>query len=662
MFQQHNVYLVVLSLIIAIISSYSALTITAKITVATSKLKIFWLISGSVVMGTGIWSMHFVGMIAHYSHASVTYDLNLTIISMVVSIGSSFIAFYLTLFKKMTMYQIGVGGFFMGSGIISMHYIGMKAIIMDGVMTFNNSLVITSIIIALLASYIALILFDRFKSQPRASLLKWLAALVMGLAVSGMHYIGMAATTMELFSTPAHKTYEIDLFLLIGVIIAISITILIVWTSIYFDRFMLEKIAYKDHVTGLANRNELTRFFRKIDPNNKISLLFIDLDHFKAINDTFGHDIGDFLLKHIGLTLKKFQNDFSQGFRIGGDEFVFILNHPDLSLAEKAAQSLLDELKEPFYVNGNELNITCSIGIANGFVEKNSYKNLLRAADTAMYVAKKNGKNQYSIFTTDMKVEVERKLKLEKDLSSALKSEQFFLEYQTKWNLKTNQLFGFEALVRWGHPEFGTIYPDEFMPLIEKTGMLITYSKWLLEQVCKHFYTLETLGIKHPVSVNLSAKLFLTDKLYDIIDKSLKKSGINPHDLEIEFTESMMLLDVDHIIQQLKKVGTLGIKVSMDEFGTGYSSIGLLDILPINTVKLDRQFSINIDKPSKQAIIRAIVILAESLGLEVIADGVEVAKDVNQLLELGCYIMQGSYFSQPIPFEEIKTWAKHYRR
>lgn len=657
MSEDHNLILVVISIIIAIVTSYSALNITLKITNATKENKPFWLVSGSIVMGAGVWAMHFIGMIAHESHAMVEYNISITIISMFASVLSAFLAFYITMQQTIKSSHIVIGGIVMGSGIAAMHYIGMEAIIMDGETIYDPALVTLSVIIALVSSYISLLLFSRFKLKREKSWLKWGSSIVMGIAISGMHYVGMSATTMELSNT--HTADTIDLFLLIGVLVTIATIILILWVAIFFDRYVLSKMAYLDNITGLSNRNDMNRFLNKLDPSRIISLIFIDLDQFKTINDTLGHEIGDLLLREVGQFLKTFEShQLIRVFRVGGDEFLFALNHSDFKQAEALAVDLLQQIKKPFHIDGNELYITGSIGIAVGSVEESNHSKLLRAADTAMYVAKKNGRNQYCVYTKEMGQKEVRKMRLEKDLQLALEEKQFHLEYQPKWNVQTDSLFGFEALARWNHPELGPIFPGEFIPTAEETGFIVPFTAWTLEQACQHCKILHEKGIIQPVSVNISPKLFQTNRLYELVSHVLKTFDLDPSYLELEITESMMLHNVDDIVRQLKRIHSLGVRVSMDDFGTGYSSIGLLDTLPIDTVKLDRIFTKDIDKPSKQAIIRAIIILAESLGLDVIAEGVESKEDIGHLTDLGCYIMQGYYYSKPMKFETIEAWTK----
>lgn len=657
MMKDYNIHLIIVSIIIAIVASYSALSIASKITNTFKKSKLFWLIAGSVVMGAGVWSMHFVGMIAHHSYATLRYDITITIISMLTSIISSYITFYLTLSKKSKWHHIFIGGIIMGGGIVMMHYLGIEAMIIKGRTTYDPLLVVLSIVIALLASYASLFLFVQFRNKQGTCWLKCLSALIMGVAISGMHYTGMSAVTIEFGNTQPHTSDKINTFLIVGVITAISTIIIILWMTILFDRYVLEKMAYKDHITGLANRNEMTRFFKEVNSNKRLSLLYIDLDQFKAVNDTFGHEMGDLLLEKIGQLLKKFENQVSRAFRIGGDEFLFVLDHSDLNNAKVLAKLLLAQLKQPFCIDRIELYITGSIGIAIGSVKHGEHEKLLRAADHAMYLAKRSGGNEYCIYTEEMGAKEVQKMRLEQDFQRAIDERQFHLLYQPKWNVKMNRLFGFEALARWQHPELGTITPSEFIPIAEESGLIVSFTIWTLEEACKHCKALQKQGIYHPISVNLSPKLFQTSRLYELIDNVLEKFDLGPDYLNIEITESMILHNVDDIIKQLNKVETLGVNVCIDNFGTGYSSIGLLEALPIHAVKLDRIFTRDIDKPSKKAIIQSIIILADSLGLDVIAEGIELEEEINHLTKLGCYIMQGYYYSKPMEFRKIKSWV-----
>lgn len=657
----YNFYIVALSVVIAILASYSALSIAAKISHSNGRSRFFWLLAGSFVMGTGVWSMHFVGMLAMHFQMPVKYDVPMTLLSMLASMISSFIAFYITKEKDIHWYKIGIGGLIMGSGIVTMHYMGMEAMIMPVELTYDKGWWVLSVMIAFAASFAALFLFLRFRNnQSPFSWLRWMSAVAMGFAICGMHYTGMKAAK---FHSHSEMIMESDpyanFFLLYGVTITIFIILFVSWGAVFFDRHVLEKMAYQDGITGLPNRNEMNRFFDTYIGDEKIGVLFLDLDHFKAINDTLGHHTGDLLIQEVGLRLKKFIKKDQQAFRIGGDEFLIIVKNCDQKRAERLAEEILLSIKEVYQIDGNELYITASIGISISSIKDSERSMLLKTADTAMYKAKGLGKNQYCVYNDTMGMKEIRKMELEKDLQRALKDKQFYLMYQPKWNVKTNKLAGFEALLRWKHPRLGVISPAEFIPIAEETGHIVPITRWTLEQACIQCKEWQEKGDIHPISVNISIRLFQTDKLADFVQSVLEKVELDPNLLELEITESMVLFDVEDIVRQLQSIRALGVKISMDDFGTGYSSIGLLDRLPIDSLKLDRLFTNDLETPSKRAIINAILLMAENLHLDVIAEGVESREHIESLTQLGCNVMQGYYYGKPMESEDVDDWVKN---
>ncbi|RAR43074.1 bifunctional diguanylate cyclase/phosphodiesterase [Paenibacillus sp. MDMC362] len=653
----YNYYIVGLSIAIAILASYSALNITSKISDSNGKSKFFWLFGGAMVMGSGIWSMHFVGMLAMHMNMSVRYDVFLTIMSMLVSVVSSFIAFYITMPKNINWFKIAIGGFIMGSGIVTMHYMGMEAMVMHAEISYDPGFWVLSAIIALVASYAALLLFLRFRNHPKSSFLKWGSAVVMGFAVCGMHYTGMKAARFEAHAGMlTQQPQSVDFLLLCGVTAAIFAILLISWGAMFFDRHVLEKLAYQDTITGLPNRNDMNRFFETNSETEQITILFLDLDQFKAINDTLGHNVGDLLVQEVGKRLRQFIGNGQQVFRIGGDEFLIILKQSDPVYAQHLADDILQQIKNVYYIDGNELYVTASIGISIGSVHSSDRTTLLKNADTAMYKAKGLGKNQQCLYDEEMGLQEVRKMELEKDLQRAFELKEFFIVYQPKWNVQSDRLVGFEALLRWKHPRLGVISPLEFIPIAEETGLIIPMTRWTLEEACKQCRIWQKSGIVQPVSVNLSVRLFHGDNLLELIQNVLDKANLEPRLLELEIAESMVLHDVNDIIRQLGNIRSLGVKVSMDDFGTGYSSIGLLDRIPIDALKLDRQFTNDLDTPSKRAIVNAIVLMAENLNLDVIAEGVENKEHIDFLTGLGCHVMQGYYYGKPMDINEIKAW------
>lgn len=655
----YDLYIVALSILIAIFVSYFALTITAKISHAHGKTRFFWLMASALVMGGGVWSMHFVGMLAFHLDSSVRYNGWLALFSMSSSVISAFISFYFTMSVPSKWYKIAFGGLVMGCGILTMHYVGMEAMLMPMKLSYDKSLWMISAMIAFIASYASLLLFKRFCNQPSVSWLKWISAIIMGMAICGMHYTGMAAARFEGFQImEVAKETSVDFFLLYGVTFTIFVILFVTWGAMYFDRHVLEKMAFYDSVTGLPNRNAMNRFFETHISNETVGVLFVDLDQFKAINDTLGHNIGDKLVMEVGNRLKQFVSADRRAFRIGGDEFLFIIRPCNQEQAEQLAKQILKRIKYVYRIEGNELYVTGSIGISIGSMHDADHSTLLKEADTAMYKAKGLGKNQYCVYTEEMGITERRKMQLEKDLQCALEQHQFFIEYQPKWNVKMNCLYGFEALIRWQHPRLGTVTPAEFIPIAEETGLIIPMTRWTLEEACRQCKQWQSRGMTQSVSVNLSVRLFQTDSLIDLVQGALEKAMLQPQFLELEITETMVLHDIDEIIRQLNNIRKLGVKVSMDDFGTGYSSIGLLDRLPIDGLKLDRLFTQDLDTPSKRAIIHAIILMAEHLQLNVVAEGVENQAHIDVLTQLGCDVMQGYYYGMPMKDEFIEQWVK----
>lgn len=655
----HNFYIVALSLLVAALASYSALSIVLKLSDSKGKTKYLWLLAGAIVMGSGIWSMHFIGMLAFRLPIPMEYNIRLTIISMIASMLSSFISFYITMSHKVNTYKIAAGGFFMGIGISAMHYIGMAAMIMPVEVSYDTTELALSVVIAFFASYVALILFIRFKNRTTSNnLLKWLAALIMGAAISGMHYMGMKAASYYAEESVIEDALPVNDYLLYGVTVMIFFILIVSWSAIFFDRHrrLLEEMAFFDTLTGLPNRNSMNHFFEHDRSKGNIGILFIDLDQFKVINDTLGHDMGDLLVKEVATRLRQFAGGNIKTYRIGGDEFLFIIKQGEQSQAVDLAEQILQEINKVYVIEGNELYITSSIGISIGSVMDSNATYLLKQADTALYKAKDLGKNQYYMHNDEMGRKEIRKMELEKDIKLALENDQFHLVYQPKWNVKQERLSGFEALLRWEHPSLGWISPNEFIPIAEETGSIIPITHWVMEKACLQCRSWHVRGHSYPVSVNVSVRLFKLNGLSKTVQSALEKIGLPPHLLELEITESMILHNIDEVIYQLENLRNLGVKVSLDDFGTGYSSIGLLDQLPIDTIKLDWLFTRDIETPAKYAIVKAIIIMAESLKLDVIAEGVEDQLQVDVLKGLGCYIMQGYFYSKPLEVRDMDKW------
>ncbi|GIP20697.1 bifunctional diguanylate cyclase/phosphodiesterase [Paenibacillus sp. J22TS3] len=663
----YNYWMVLLSFVIAVFSSHSALTLAAKITNAKGRSQLGWLLAGSCVMGCGVWSIHFIGMLAYSLNIKITYDVLITLLSLLSMILASYIAFRITLPVQVRLLHLAIGGFFMGSGIVVMHYTGIAAMQMGGRISYDPVYWGISSAIALTASYASLFLFLKFRNRSGASMMKWLSSLIMGLAICGMHYTGVKAVIfssslpVNVISGAPEEMSEMHIKLILMVCVSAAILVILSISSIavYFERHAMKGMAYTDELTSLPNRYKMNQFFDAQDfqsEDNRMALLFIDLDRFKNVNDTLGHDFGDMLVRSVGDRLKRVLQG-SEIFRLGGDEFLAALCGAGKEEAEAWAQKLLDEIKQPFVLNGYELYITSSIGISLSPQHGTDRHSLLKAADTAMYKAKEEGKNRYRVFDKSLDTGIIRKLGLENDLRRAVHNGEFFVLYQPKWDALSGKAAGMEALIRWRHPELGIISPAEFIPIAEETGLIIPMTRWIMEEACRQNKLWQDEGLEPQcVSVNLSVRVFESQNLLEMVQATLAKTGLAARYLEVEITESILISDIQGTIRQLIELRELGIKIAMDDFGSGYSSLGSLDKLPIDTLKIDQLFIREYESGSKKAIIQAIITLGQQLNLELVAEGVETIEQSEFLNSLGCRIMQGYYYGKPMNEEQIREW------
>lgn len=418
-------------------------------------------------------------------------------------------------------------------------------------------------------------------------------------------------------------------------------------------------LAHHDSLTGLKNR---VSFKNELDAemsnrkDGEIALLMIDLDRFKVVNDTLGHQAGDLLLKKIANRLLQIMESGMQVFRLGGDEFAVIISRPMDDVCERIANKILLILQEPFSVDGHDITLTTSIGVSTYPENGKTYEELFRFADTAMYLAKDNGKNGFEFFNDQLNQIMERRLIIETDMQKGLNEGQFTLHYQPKIDLRTRQIIGMEALLRWQHPELGEISPVEFIPIAEETGHIIGIGEWVIREACKQNKRWQRKGLPFiPVAVNVSVKQFQSGKLLSYIKKVLQETGMEAKYLELEVTESIMQ-DIHQSSPILHDLREMKISISIDDFGTGYSSLHIIQKLPVDTIKLDKSFIAEIEEPSQLAFVKSLIALGESLDLAVVAEGVETESQVNKLLDSQCRIGQGYLFSRPVPadaFEEL---------
>ncbi|MCW5701455.1 MAG: GAF domain-containing protein [Bradyrhizobium sp.] len=423
----------------------------------------------------------------------------------------------------------------------------------------------------------------------------------------------------------------------------------------------IEYLASHDSLTGLPNREMFSGLLRQAIETaqrhaRKFSLLFIDLDRFKVINDSLGHEAGDMLLVEVAHRLRGSLRASDMVARLGGDEFVVVLEETgERDGIEKVAGELLSVLSQPVQLSGHECHTTASIGIAIYPSDGTNAQTLTKNADMAMYLAKEDGKNGFRFFSRDIKVQSIERLALETALRRALEREQFSLHYQPKVDMLTGQITGVEALLRWQHPDFGMVSPMQFIPLAEETGLIVPIGRWVLKEACEQNMAWQRRGLR-PVSVavNLSPRQFADPHLLQDVDEALIASGMSPVLLQLEVTESMVMRNVSRAIRVLDAIQSRGIRIAIDDFGTGHSSMSLMKQFPIDTIKIDRSFVRDLaSDPEDQAIAQAIISMGKALGMTVVAEGVETIEQQTFLRDHGCDEMQGFIISKPVPARDL---------
>jgi diguanylate cyclase (GGDEF)-like protein/PAS domain S-box-containing protein len=420
-------------------------------------------------------------------------------------------------------------------------------------------------------------------------------------------------------------------------------------------------LANYDSLTGLPNRSlfmdrleqGIGRTSRK---NSLLGLLYIDLDRFKIINDSMGHTTGDELLKLAGNRFFECVRNSDTVCRLGGDEFTIILPEmQDISDAGKVAEKILMVMKEPFDLNGEQISISPSIGVSIYPDDAEDIESLLKNADSAMYFAKSKGRNNYQYYTQEMNAEARQRLDRENRLRRAVEFDQFMLYYQPQVETKTLQITGYEALIRWHDSETGLVSPDQFVPLLEDTGLIIPVGDWILRRACLDIKEMSAMNEHfHSVSINLSARQFVDHSIVDRIRLIMEETGVSPSQLVIEITETIMMTETERSLKLLTELSELGVKLSLDDFGTGYSSLAYLKQFPINVLKIDKSFIRDLHtNDSDSAICEAIIAIGHQLNLKVVAEGVETEAQFNYLRDKGCHIIQGYYFGKPAPIHQL---------
>ena len=671
--------LVVISLFVAILASYTALDLSGRIATAKGRAMYVWIAGGAIAMGIGVWSMHFIGMLALRLPFALGFDFGITALSLLIAVLSSGFALWLINQPQLSAWQMAFGALVMGAGIAAMHYTGMAAMRMTPGIDYDPTLFGASLLIAVAASGAALwIAHNLRRNAPYVRLMRGGAAVVMGFAIVGMHYTGMAAAQFadESFCGAALNGLSgkgLDNLVVVTTLAVLAIALLTslldarleARTAVLADSLTqanqeLTHLALHDMLTGLPNRTLLADRIQQSmqavkERGGCFALMFIDLDGFKPVNDAFGHHMGDQLLREVGLRLREDLRSHDTLARIGGDEFVLLvqLNQPDDAL--RLAERQVGLINRSFKVAEHELKISASVGIAMFPGNGGNAQELLMNADAAMYHAKGMGKNGYSFFDVSMNSNARKQLQLLQDLRNAVEGQQFRLYYQPKFDAVSGIPVGAEALLRWEHPQQGLLLPAMFIELAEKTGLIIPIGEWVLDEACRQMSLWYAQGYEDwRIAVNLSALQFCHAGLVKSVATALERHRLPANNLTLEITETTAMSDADASMTVLQELSDMGVDLSIDDFGTGYSSLMYLKRLPANELKIDRGFVRDLEHDSDDAaIVSAIVALGQALGLRIVAEGVETDVQQSFLTRLGCNSLQGYLLGHPLPADNF---------
>ncbi len=797
----YDPWLVALSLLIAIFASHAAFTVI-EMTRSSSRRtdRLFWLLVAAMVMGGGTWAMHFIGMLALRLPCRVNYDTDITLLSILPGILASAVALRLISRTRFSNTRLFVSSLLLGLGIGVMHYTGMAALRLDGLVRYDPFLFAVSILVAVLLAWLALSINYRLRTRADSGR-RWLrlsSAAVMGCAVSGMHYTAMAAAYFLSDSNPnlpesmlqpallATLVSAVTFLLISLLLVAIAVrrhlamarqlreseqklrrvldtthegfwmvdpehriievnpalcSMLLRSRSEILGASLLDLLHEADHPVffaaagvrnGGATRHEMA--LRRPDgsllacefsitpmldengkpiglfalisditarkqaeeqirnlafydvltqlPNRRLLLdrlgqalatsqrsrqfggiLFLDLDSFKTINDTQGHDVGDLLLMEVARRLRACVRDDDTVARLGGDEFVVLLEglHADQATAaaqvETVAEKLRDAINQPFSIKGHEFHSTPSIGVCLFFNHQIGVDELLKRADVAMYQAKDAGRNAIRFFDPAMQAALDARIALLADLRYALSQGQLHLEYQPQVDM-SGRIFGAEVLLRWRHPKHGLISPAKFIPLAEESNLILEIGHWVLQTACGQLgqWSSNPAACGLRLAVNVSARQFRQREFVAQVEAVIHASGIDPTQLKLELTESLVLHNVADTIAKMQALKNLGVSFAMDDFGTGHSSLSYLKQLPLDQLKIDQSFVRDVaTDPNDAAIVQTIIVMAKSLGLDVIAEGVETEAQLEFLLTHDCPAFQGYLFSRPVALAQFEA-------
>jgi diguanylate cyclase len=661
LYAEHDLWLVLLAALMGLGGSFVSAKLFQRTFGEAGVSRHHWCFLSAVTAGSTIWATHFVAMLGYRPQTAVTFDVPLTIFSALIAIVGTGFGLEIAMHRRRWIATV-IGGGFIGLAIATMHYTGMFAYRVEGIVRWQPIYLITSLVVSAVLCALAIdCIRKRIAEQPLVG------AGLFALAIIALHFTGMAAFSIVPLDG-AHPGVNREAFSGMATAIAL-VAFLIIGTGISThvverrtrteSQAQLQHIALHDSLTEVANRRAFidslkTECVRLARYGRPFALLMIDLDRFKPINDTLGHPVGDEVLRKVALRLRHAVRDGDLVARLGGDEFAVIaFGIGDEVQAGFVAERVVEVLSRPFLVDGNLAELGGSVGVAIAPRDGTDVATLIQNADVALYTAKRGGRNRHCMFDPSLNEAIQRRRFMEADLRRACTRDDFSVVYQPIIDSTSGRYTGAEALVRWNCPVRGEVSPADFIPVAEEMGLVSRIGSFVLKQACSDA---ADWPVAMSISVNISPVQLLDPRLPASVSRALQETGLDPRRLELEITETALVGNDDLAMRTLTRLRDMGIQISLDDFGTGYSSLSYLHRFPITRIKIDKSFVQRLPSDlGSVSIVRAIAQLGESLNLKITAEGIENDEQLAFITDHGCDHVQGFLISKPIPAADIRT-------
>lgn len=687
----HYPVLVLLAYLVACATSFATLDMAERVSHAERpNRQRLWRWLGAGCLAAGLWSVHFIAILALEVPLNTHYHLPLILISLPIALATAWLVMNALSHEQLSPWRYGGAALSIGLGICGMHYMGIAALRTSAHVFYQPQLIGLSLLLAIGCS-LALLLLSRHLREGSGmfhQLRKYTSSLALAGLIMLLHFTEARSISLVLPAGSPPSALVPNSHLQLGLTLSV-ISLLIIASMIsaavadkklqqkerdlrrvnallsQLDqaRFSLLQVAHYDALTNLINRRGFNQLFAEklmeaSTFGGMLAVIFLDIDHFKRINDSLGHDAGDELLKAIAGHIKSSTRCHEDVVaRLGGDEFCILVNLRQRDEAQQMARRIMQRMKEPIELAGRRMVMTTSIGISIFPDDGETCDELLKNADLALYQSKDAGRNSLHFFSSTLKTRATLELQLEEELRNALRDDQeLLLYYQPIYDLRSARVTKLEALIRWQHPQHGLLAPDRFINIAEANGMIAELDNWVLRKACEDLAYLSRQGCGDlKIAVNCSALNLTREDLPGEIESALDAAQVVPHRLELEVTENALMGNIASTLALLKQIRSLGVSLSIDDFGTGYSSLAYLKRLPLNTLKIDRSFIQDIAKSTQDMeIVQAIIVMAHTLHLQVVTEGVETAEQQQILERCGCDYLQGYLLSRPVPLPELQ--------